>query len=241
MITTMAGLDVQVLQHGQTAPTAAFILCHGFGAPGDDLVPLVQELLAIVPALSAVRFYVPAAPILLGNTGWGEARAWWPIDLPTVARLQAGDPTALRAFSKAEPSGMSAARQALLKLVDEVCTQTQLPRSRVLLGGFSQGAMLATDVALRLEEAPLGLVVLSGTLTSEDAWAPKAKARAGLQVFQTHGRSDPILAFQAATWLRDLLTDAGLKVEFVPFDGGHTIHPDAMVKLAAFIERRVNK
>jgi phospholipase/carboxylesterase len=239
MITSMAGLDVHVLQKSQTAPVAAVILCHGFGAPGDDLVPLAQELISGVPALSAVRFYVPAAPISLGNTGWGEARAWWPINLPTVARLQAGDPAALREFSKAEPHGMPMARQALTTLVNEVAVQTKLPVSRILMGGFSQGAMLATDVTLRLEEAPLGLMVLSGTLLLEDVWAPKAKARAGLQVFQTHGRADPILAFLGAQWLSELLTDAGLHVQFEPFEGGHTIHPDALAKLGAFMARRV--
>ena len=240
MITSMAGLDVQVLQHSQATPVAAVILCHGFGAPGDDLVPLAQELIDREPGLASVRFYVPAAPISLGSTGWGEARAWWPINLPTVARLQAGDPTALREFSKAEPHGMPVARQALLKLIDEVCKATKLPRSRVLLGGFSQGAMLATDVGLRLEEAPLGLVILSGTLLMEDVWGPKARARAGLQVFQTHGKSDPILAFVAAVWLNELLTQSGMHVQFEPFEGGHTIHPDALMKLGAFISRRVN-
>ena len=202
-------------------------------------MPLAQELIAANPALAQVRFFMPAAPISLGNTGWGEARAWWPINLPAVARFQAGDPTALREFSKAEPHGMPAARQALLKLLNEVSVQTQLPLSRVLLGGFSQGAMLATDVALRLEEAPLGLAVLSGTLLLEDVWGPKAKARGGLNVFQTHGRSDPILAFVAATWLSELLVEAGMNVEMVPFEGGHTIDPDALVKLGAFISRRV--
>jgi len=240
MITSLAGLDVHVFQQSQGAPTAAVILCHGFGAPGDDLVPLAQELIASRADLASVRFFMPAAPISLGSTGWGEARAWWPINLPTVARFQAGDPTALREFSKAEPHGMAAARQAVLKLVNEVSAQTQLPLSRVLLGGFSQGAMLATDVALRLEEAPLGLVVLSGTLLIEDAWAPKAKARAGLHVFQTHGRNDPILSFLAATWLHELMVSSGMKVEFEPFDGGHTIHPNTMVTLGEFIARRVN-
>lgn len=239
MITSLAGLETRVLQHSQTQPTAAAVFCHGFGAPGDDLVPLVQALIEQTPALSNVRFFVPAAPISLGSTGWGDARAWWPINLQTVARLQAGDATALREFSKAEPPGMPAARQAMLKFAGAVLTQTGLPMSRLLLGGFSQGAMLATDTALRLEEAPMGLAVLSGTLLVEDVWGPKAAARAGLKVFQTHGRSDPILSFQAAGWLRDLLTQSGATLEWHPFEGGHTIHPAALAALGAFIERLV--
>jgi phospholipase/carboxylesterase len=215
------------------------ILCHGFGAPGDDLVGLQRELVSLQPSLAAVRFYFPAAPLSLGGFGWGDSRAWWMIDLPTVARLQQGDLRALREFRKQEPEGMAAARNVFKKLVLDVAAQLDLPMKKVALGGFSQGAMLATDVALRLEEAPGGLAILSGTLLLEDQWRAKAKARAGLPVFQAHGRQDPLLGFFAAEWLRDLLVDSGLAVEFHPFDGGHGIPPEIVAKLAAFLERLV--
>ncbi|MCC6334737.1 MAG: hypothetical protein IT380_12230 [Myxococcales bacterium] len=159
MRTEIAGLNVQVLQDTAGAPTAAVILCHGFGAPGDDLVGLAGELVAKQPSLAGARFFFPAAPLSLGGFGWGDSRAWWMIDLPTVARLQQGDPHALREFRKVEPEGMPQARNVFKRLVLDVATQTGLPMKQVVLGGFSQGAMLATDVALRLEEAPGGLAV----------------------------------------------------------------------------------
>jgi len=232
MRTTIAGLDVQVLQGGSETPTAAVVLCHGFGAPGDDLVPLFDELLSRAPALSSTRFYFPAAPLELD--GWGDARAWWDLDLEAIQRL-AGDPVALREFRRQEPPGMPRARAALLKLVRDVADADALPLSRLTLGGFSQGAMIATDVALRLEEPPQGLAILSGTLLLEDTWRAKAKARAGLRVFQAHGRGDPVLSFQAAEALRDLWLDAQAKHEFLPFDGGHTITGEALTRLARFL------
>jgi phospholipase/carboxylesterase len=232
MRTTIAGLDVQVLQGGPEAPSAAAVLCHGFGAPGDDLVPLFDELLSREPALSRTRFYFPAAPLELD--GWGDARAWWDLDLEAIQRL-AGDPGALREFRRQEPPGMPQARAAMLKLVKDVADANALPFGRLTLGGFSQGAMIATDVALRLEEAPQGLAILSGTLLLEDTWRAKAKARAGLRVFQAHGRQDPVLSFQAAEALRDLWLDAQAKLEFLPFDGGHTITGEALTRLARFL------
>jgi phospholipase/carboxylesterase len=241
MRTTIAGLDVQVLQDTKGPPTAAVILCHGFGAPGDDLVGLQEELVHRQPSLASVRFYFPAAPLSLGGLGWGDSRAWWMIDLPTIQRLPQGDAETFRQFRKQEPEGMAAARATLKKLVLDVAAQTGLPMNRVLLGGFSQGAMLATDVALRLEEAPAGLAILSGTLLVEDQWRAKAKARAGLPVFQSHGRQDPILGYAAAEWLRDLLTESGLALEFHPFDGGHGIAPEVTVKLAAFVARNLTR
>ena len=50
-----------------------------------------------------------------------------------------------------------------------------------------------------------------------------AEKRGQLPVLQSHGYFDPILPFTGAEALRNLLTGAGLDVEFLPFDGPHTI------------------
>jgi phospholipase/carboxylesterase len=235
MHTVLGGLDAQLLQKSSGAPRAAVILCHGFGAPGDDLVGLWEELLRLEPSLGAVRFVFPAAPLKLDQ--WGGSRAWWMIDLPGLQRAQS-DPQALRAFRGIEPAGMPAARAAMLKLVAEVLSGSGLAPGRLVLGGFSQGAMISTDVALRLEEPPAGLAVLSGTLLLDDVWKRKAQARVGLPVFQAHGRQDPVLPFDGAVALRDLLIAAGSPPEFFPFAGGHTITGEELQHLARFLVAR---
>jgi phospholipase/carboxylesterase len=229
--TTIGDLEVFVFQASSAPPDSAVILCHGFGAPGDDLVSLAPELVRHSKALENTRFYFPRGLI---DLGFQHARAWWLLDMDAVQRL-GRDPEALREFRRQEPKGMPAARAALLKLVRDVADSTKLPLKRIALGGFSQGAMLACDIALRTEEPLAGLAVLSGTLLIEDTWQRKAKARAGFHVFQAHGHSDPVLPFRGAELLRDLLTEAGLVVEFLPFPGGHTITLDALQELAGFL------
>lgn len=232
------GLKVRVFQANPQPPKAAVILCHGFGAPGNDLVSLGPALAAQHPALRDVRFYFPAAPLSLGEMGWGDSRAWWLIDIDGLQRLQRSE-ASLREYCQLEPEGLAQARKALSALVHEVAAQTGLPFNRLVLGGFSQGAMLATDLALRLEEAPGALCILSGTLVNEPVWRKKAAARAGLPVFQSHGRQDAVLPFMAAQWLQQSLVEAGLQVEFVPFDAGHTISEDALMKLGGFLSRQL--
>lgn len=232
MRATLGGLQCQVFAETEPGkPDGAVVMCHGFGAPGDDLVPFYGELVHIKPDLARHRFIFPEAPLSMGP----GSRAWWMIDFAGLERVQRGDANALREFRKVEPAGMASARAMLRKLVDEVCAQTKLPIGKIALGGFSQGAMLSTDVALRLEEQPRALAVLSGTLLIEDVWRQKAKARAGLRVLQSHGTEDPLLSFQAAEALRDLLTEAGCKVDFLPFRGGHTIPLNALEKLSALL------
>lgn len=229
MNTTLGGLSCRVMPEQGGKPAAVVVLSHGFGAPGDDLVPLYDELVALKPRLARCRFIFPEAPLALDP----YSRAWWMIDAETVGRLQATDPAALREFRKVEPPGMAKARAMMLKLVDDVSAQANAP---IILGGFSQGAMISTDVALRMEQRPLGLLILSGTLLVEDVWRAKAAARAGLKVLQAHGREDPLLNFMTAEWLRDLLKEGGLDLEFVPFSGGHTIPLNVLEKSAAFLD-----
>jgi phospholipase/carboxylesterase len=132
----------------------AVVLCHGFGAPGEDLVPLGAELVRGRPELEDVRFVFPAAPLALGGVlpGWDAARAWWMLDLERLmsAQMSLGDPSKVAAAFRAEvPEGLAPARRNLMALIDEVSRSSGLPTSKIVLGGFSQGAMLAVDVSLR--------------------------------------------------------------------------------------------
>jgi phospholipase/carboxylesterase len=111
-----------------------------------------------------------------------------------------------------------------------------LTADRFVLGGFSQGAMLATDVALRLKKPPAALCVLSGALIVEEEWQPLAAERGSLRVLQSHGHYDSILPFPMGEALRDLLTRSGLAVDFLPFAGDHEIPDTVVARLAKMIQ-----
>ena len=93
------------------------------------------------------------------------------------------------------PAGLAEARASVVAMLDAYERETSTPSDRIVLGGFSQGSMLALDVALHTERALAGLVVLSGTLIASNEWLPLMAARKDLPVFQSHGTSDPILPF----------------------------------------------
>jgi len=208
---------------GGTGPVV--VLMHGFGAPGTDLVPLWREL--SVP--QSVRFVFPEAPLELGFGG----RAWWNIDM---ARLQERfDAAAVERLIAEVPDGIAESRRAVLSLLDALERDFSAQPEQTVIGGFSQGAMLATDIVLRTERKFAGLAVLSGTLISHGEWLPLMPARAGLPVLQSHGRADPVLPFAMAERLRDELSTAGLAVQFVPFNGGHGIPGPAQDGLAKLI------
>jgi phospholipase/carboxylesterase len=205
------------------------VLLHGFGARGDDLASLHRVL--DVPR--EVRFVFPEAPLAPRELSAHGGRAWWMID--TVALQQSAATGRFRDRSEQTPEGMAEAHAQVVALLDAVERELGARGDQIVLGGFSQGAMLSCDVALRTGRALAGLVLLSTTLLCRHEWQPRMAARQALPVFQSHGRSDPLLPIASATELRDLLRTAGCNVEWHEFNGGHELPMDVIQSLARFI------
>lgn len=230
----IADLDCHIVSASEEITNVA-IFCHGFGAPGTDLVPLGEEILRAVPELKGYQFIFPAAPIDMAEYGLPGGRAWWMIDMMKLQRAaEQGD---FRDLRKESPENLPVVRNSLLALIEEVKRETRLPMSQFVLGGFSQGSMLVTDVTLQLEEKPGGLIVWSGTLLNEGVWRPRAATLTGLPIMQSHGKQDPILPFEAAQWLHEMFEEGGAKVSFVEFHGGHAIPPQAFMGAAELLKQ----
>jgi phospholipase/carboxylesterase len=207
------------------------VLMHGFGAPGGDLVSLHRSL-RVPPE---VRFAFPRAPLDLapGTPPDFAPRAWWMIDIPKLqADIQSGRG---EERVKETPEGLEPAREAVYAMLAALEKDHAAPPERVVLGGFSQGSMLACDVLLRHERRFAGAVLLSSTVICGDEWTKLAPARKGVPVLQSHGRADPVLPYAGGERLRDLLIAAGLEVEWLTFAGGHGV-PDSVVnRLGDFV------
>jgi phospholipase/carboxylesterase len=175
-----------IVPAGGRKPRFCVVLCHGFGAPGTDLVPLGQELAGMNPdQVDEIAYLFPEAPLELGGYGFA-GRAWWMVDVERFQRAM-GDARAMAELRAEVPPGMPESSLALRGCLEEAERQLSVPLSRTLLGGFSQGSMVATDVALRLSSPPAALCVFSGHLLAEAEWRRLAKMRGSLGVLLTHG------------------------------------------------------
>jgi len=199
----------------------AIVLLHGWGAPGDDLVPLAHEL-----AAPRARFFVPAAP--LPERGGG--RAWWHLD-PADRPAHAWDDQ--EAAGHQPHRQVLAVRATIQQLLRDI--QSRHRPDRLVLGGFSQGAMLSLDVALAAAPAVDRVFALSGVLLADSLPALKTPRPVKPPVFISHGRQDPMLSFTGGQKAKDLLERHGYHIEFHPFDGGHEIPPEVVKALRAFL------
>lgn len=205
------------------------VLCHGFGASGDDLVLLASAL----GVSRGVRFAFPEAPLRLPAAYGGYGRMWWMLDVAELERSMAsGVP---RDMSSREPPGLTEAADALGRCVDAIQAELFVPGDRVVIGGFSQGGMVACELALRDARPLAGLVMLSSTLLAKDRWVPAMQRRAHLPVFASHGEGDAVLPYAGTEALVAALDAAGAEVRFVSFRGGHEIPAPVLQGLGRFL------
>jgi phospholipase/carboxylesterase len=206
--------------HGGAGPPT-LVLLHGYGSAAEEWQPFTEAI--AWPAEG--RFVFPQGP----EYRPGGGRAWWPLELYSQ-RANDGLPD----LSATAPPGLPAAADRVIDLLKEIRAAVGPP---VVVGGFSQGAMVASDVAFRTDTSLNALVLLSPTIVSESIWKAGYARRQGLPVFIAHGRSDRVLSFAIADRLRRQLQDAGLDVTWVPFDGEHEIPAVVVAALNRFLAR----
>lgn len=199
-----------VIERGDAHADAAFVLLHGYGAPGADLVSLADEVIARCGR--PLRVIVPAAPIAMQGGG----RAWYEIDSPD-AEAQA-----------------RRARESIEGVVSTLA-ERGVPSERVIVGGFSQGGILSIETAVDGHARLAGIAVLSGRSLPHEERA-YAVLR-DLPIFQAHGTSDARIAFAQGEAFRETALRSGAQLEPLVFEGGHTIPPEVVVGLASWIGR----
>lgn len=213
----------------------ALVLLHGFsGRPeqafGRRHDERWQGVLRDLVTRRGVRVFLPA-----GLEPFREGRAWWGGDghyWPAHAADDGGD---AEAPATLDPP-VAAARAAIQRLLAEI-RSTFAPTSLVL-AGYSQGAMLALDVALARNPPVDRLVVVAGRMLATSLAGLRA-AGPRFPAFFAHGREDKTVPFSAGKGAAARLTRQGHPVTLRAFDGGHRPPPrDIFAELATFVAGR---
>jgi phospholipase/carboxylesterase len=200
-------------------PFPTIVALHGWGASAHDLIGLA-------PVLHGGEALVlcPQGPLALqvapGMLGFG----WFPISM--------GRPP--------DPAGFAKGAAALRAFLDEAERAYPVDRRKLVLLGFSQGGVMAYDLALRDPERFAGLVALSswlpGALTDE---LPRQEGHARLPAFVVHGTRDPMIPIDRGRESRARLLELGLPTTYREYEMEHEIRPEALRALVEWLDERV--
>jgi phospholipase/carboxylesterase len=194
-------------------PRGALVLLHGRGADESDLYPLLDLL---DPQRRLVGL-TPGGPLFLPPGG----RHWY-----VVPRV--GYP---------DPDTFDASYELLSRDVPEL---TGVPWERTILGGFSQGTVMAYALGLGAgRPTPAGIVAMSGFIPTVQGWTPDFD-RPGLPVWIAHGRRDPVIGIEFARAARDALAAAPVDVTYHEHEGAHHVDPRLLAELPAWVDRAID-
>lgn len=151
--------------------TELVVVLHGVGDHADAFAPVAQ---ALVPALPHATFLVPDG--FYPWDGGGDGRQWFSLTGVTDA-------------NRPERAGRAAAE--VNAWIDAELARRGLGRDRLVLVGFSQGAMVSSLLAVTREPRPLAVVAFSGRFP---AAAGEAAVRgAPVPVLLVHGARDAVI------------------------------------------------
>jgi phospholipase/carboxylesterase len=190
----------------------ALVLLHGRGADEYDLFPLLD---AFDPE-RRLHGFTPRGPLSLPPGG-----AHW-------YRL-GGIPTP-------DPDTFSPTFELLTAWFDALPYEP----GRIVLGGFSQGAVMSWALGLGAgRPRPVGLICLSGFLPRVDGFELSLDGLEAYPVAIAHGSHDPVISVEWSREARDVLTNAGADVLYREAPLPHAIDPRIVPELAEFVRARL--
>lgn len=184
---------------------------HGWGANAEDLAGLAPYL-----SLPNCQMVFPDAPFPHPQVRGG--RMWYGFPLGYDFRSPPD-------FD--QQADLIESRQILADWLRSLTETYQIPLSRTILAGFSQGGAMTLDLGLQLPLA--GLMILSGYLHS-----PLQPQHPDMPVLVIHGKQDPIVPVALAQITCDQLTQHQISVEYHEFNMGHEIQPAAIQLMQQF-------
>ena len=179
----------------------ALVLFHGRGADENDLFPLLD----VLDPKRRFDGFCPRGPLSLPPGG-----AHWYI-VPRV-----GYP---------DPATFTASYHEASEWLDS------LPHKQLVLGGFSQGAVMSYALGLATDRPrPAAIAAFSGFIPQVDGWELDVD-RPLPPVAIGHGTFDPIISVEFGRAARDTLVGAGAEVLYKEYPLPHTLDPEFLAEV----------
>src|SRR4051812_7803987 len=138
-----------------------------------------------------------------------------------------------------EPATFEPTMEKLTAWFDALPDELGVPLERTVLGGFSQGAVMAYALGLGVgRPRPAALIALSGFIPTVTGWELDEELD-GFPVALGHGTKDPIIEVELAREAKERLEGAGADVTWKESPVEHVVDPDYVRELREFVARAV--
>jgi phospholipase/carboxylesterase len=197
-------------------PLGALVLLHGRGTHERDLAPLV-DMLDPEQRLVGVT---PRAPLMLPPGGYHWYRS---VGIPTP-----------------DAETFHGSMNLVSGWLDALLAEYELVYDHLVLGGFSQGAVMSYALGLGAgRPRPRALICLSGFMPEVPDFSLDLSNVDGYPVALGHGTYDPVIGVEWGRQAHQRLEEAGADVTWRESPMPHSVDPDYLPELAGWLRRVV--
>lgn len=198
-------------------------------------------------------------PVVVMSHGWGgnEGAMWVfarllpknvavvtpraPLDVPGTDGKRAYWFEYLPAIQGTEPHSFSKAVRMLRQFVSCLPNFYPVDSSKIILAGFSQGAMVSNALAMSEPQMVRGVASLAGAALPLPDGLSQPPAMPKFSVFIAHGTEDRMVSPEAAREARAKYEQLGATVTYGEYPVAHKMSSDAMKDLRAWFEAILQK
>jgi phospholipase/carboxylesterase len=214
----------RILRFGRKAAVSGkakslVVFLHGYGANGADLLDIGDVLAAHLPDTA---FVAPDAADRVSGAPSGYQ--WFPIPrFDGSSEVQARD-------------GLQRAAADISAFLDQRLAYEGLGPEALAIVGFSQGAMMAFEVAPRRAAPVAAVVAISGRLIHPDLLATQTLSRPPFLIM--HGDQDQVVEFEEMALAANALVAAEFETYgHVMMGMGHGISQDGLSSMLGFLKQ----
>jgi len=200
---------------------ASIIWLHGLGADGSDFAPLVPQL--GLPDSFGIRFIFPNAPSIPVSINNGFVMPAW-YDIKEVDIDRHVDEEQL----KQSAAGVHA-------LIDREI-ERGVDSSRIIVAGFSQGGAVSYEAGLTYPKPLAGIMALS-TYFATATSIKVNPIQNSIPILICHGSMDPVVSEALGLKSAATLKNLGLVPEYNSYPMEHSLCPQQIVDIAAWMSR----
>ncbi|MDG2373328.1 MAG: dienelactone hydrolase family protein [Paracoccaceae bacterium] len=210
-------LDSNRVNSRSGVDSSLVIFLHGYGANGNDLLGLADQLSEHLPD---TVFLAPDAPETCSVNPGGFQ--WFPI------------PWIDGSTEEESERGLLRATDDLRMFIKQSMEEEGLSEAETILIGFSQGTMMALHVGPRMADSILGIIGFSGRILNPESLLEDCKSKPPTLLI--HGDQDDVVPFSSLSIAESTLQECGFEVETHVMEGtGHGISPDGLLACLNFI------
>jgi phospholipase/carboxylesterase len=193
-----------------TSKAPALIMLHGRGADENDLIGLSQyldERLFIISVRAPYQF------------AYSGGFTWFDI-------VDIGKP---------DKKMFDESYQKLMQFLEDAKSGYPIDPQKIILFGFSMGAMMSYVVALTQPDTVKGILANSGIIPEDAGLKYEWDKIKGKPFFVAHGKYDSIIPISFAKRAKELLKNAGADLTYREYEMDHQIDEESLNDIAKWL------